>query len=130
MEAVPTDDADRPLTDIVLADVTVFVDPFAEFARRLERKLEHERDAEALATGKRARTAAEEEQHERDTTTWFGAKLPARGADVTADNGTAAVPGRGVGKYLKRPKFAKPAADDPPKAADAPGYKFGSFSGW
>ncbi|KAJ2767931.1 cyclophilin peptidyl-prolyl cis-trans isomerase Cyp8 [Coemansia nantahalensis] len=130
MEAVPTDDADRPLTDIVLADVTVFVDPFAEFARRLERKLEHERDAEALATGKRARTAAEEEQHERDTTTWFGAKLPARGADVTADNGTAAVPGRGVGKYLKKPKFAKPAADDPPKAADAPGYKFGSFSGW
>ncbi|KAJ2711422.1 cyclophilin peptidyl-prolyl cis-trans isomerase Cyp8 [Coemansia spiralis] len=135
MEAVPTDDSDHPTTDIVISDVTVFVDPFAEFARRLERKLEHGKDAEALATGKRRRTATEEEQHARDTTTWFGAKLPSRGADSGSASSTAApAPGRGVGKYLKKPEFARPAGrddapPDPPKPA-ASGSTFGSFSNW
>ncbi|KAJ1731108.1 cyclophilin peptidyl-prolyl cis-trans isomerase Cyp8 [Coemansia biformis] len=140
MEAVPTDDSDRPQKDIVIADVKVFADPYAEFARRLERKLEHGKESEALALGKRQRTAAEEELHERDTTTWFGTKLPSRSpAPSTAGGNSAAAPvasARGVGKYMKRPALEDPAAASAAdgargsaKAAGA-GYAFGDFSSW
>ncbi|KAJ2808576.1 cyclophilin peptidyl-prolyl cis-trans isomerase Cyp8 [Coemansia guatemalensis] len=136
IEAVPTDDDDRPKSDIVISDVFVFVDPYAEFTKRLERKLEHEKDNEDLALGKRRRRAEEEEEHERETTTWFGTKLA---ADENDHIGTTAPADKkstgGVGKYLKKPVFKQPA----PAAADgssqrskkaAVGYKFGSFNNW
>ncbi|KAJ2306392.1 cyclophilin peptidyl-prolyl cis-trans isomerase Cyp8, partial [Coemansia sp. RSA 2705] len=109
MEAVPTDAADRPQTDIVISKATVFVDPYAEFAKRIERRAEHQRSQDALAQGKRRRTAAEEEQLENETTTWFGTKVRSQGSahrtgDDTGDSGD------GVGKYLKKTKLEIPAS--------------------
>ncbi|KAJ2263742.1 cyclophilin peptidyl-prolyl cis-trans isomerase Cyp8 [Coemansia sp. RSA 376] len=146
IESVPTDDSDRPEQDIVINDVSVFVDPFTEFSKRLERKLEHEKDSQALGAGKRQRTVAEEEQHERETTTWFGTKIaPAVSAvDLTSgleERGGSArdetPAARVVGKYLKKPKF------DAPKSAAGGGgdvhtsktkpkgrQTFGDFAGW
>ncbi|KAJ2259689.1 cyclophilin peptidyl-prolyl cis-trans isomerase Cyp8, partial [Coemansia sp. RSA 451] len=69
MEAVPCDDNDCPKKDIVISKVSVFVDPYAEFAQRQARKVEHQKNQEDLALGKRQRTVAEEEQLERETTT-------------------------------------------------------------
>ena len=39
MESVPTDEADYPLQEIKMLDVIVFVDPYEEYEKRLERKL-------------------------------------------------------------------------------------------
>ncbi|KAJ2786014.1 cyclophilin peptidyl-prolyl cis-trans isomerase Cyp8 [Coemansia javaensis] len=136
MEAVPTDDSDRPTTDIVIAEVKVFVDPFAEFAQRLDRKHAHERARKDLAAGRRQRTAAEEEQHERDTTTWFGARLSQGGAGPDANVGAGPGSG-GVGRYLTKPRFEQPRAPaaggssaSDKAAAPAEGYRFGNFDGW
>ncbi|KAJ1966040.1 cyclophilin peptidyl-prolyl cis-trans isomerase Cyp8 [Dipsacomyces acuminosporus] len=141
MEAVPTDDSDCPEADIVIKDIRVFVDPYDEFTKRLERKLEHQRDSEDLAAGKRQRTEAEEEQHERDTTTWFGTKLPSKTSLSTAGNSSGSSTSgisssTGVGRYLKCPSFA--AAKNPSQTNTnaqtskkaARGYAFGDFSGW
>ncbi|KAI8323841.1 cyclophilin-like protein [Martensiomyces pterosporus] len=147
MEAVPTDDDDRPKKDIVIKDVKVFVDPFDEFAKRLEKKLEHQRDSEDLTTGKRQRTEAEELQHERDTTTWLGTKVLSRsaaakpgpsgygssGADTGASSSSAA--SKSVGKYMRQPRFETAKSSPHPEDSHASkkaakGYRFGDFSGW
>ncbi|CAG8719609.1 12862_t:CDS:2, partial [Gigaspora rosea] len=39
METVPTDDSDRPLNEIKIVNVTVFVDPYEEYKKNLEKKL-------------------------------------------------------------------------------------------
>ncbi|KAJ2081477.1 cyclophilin peptidyl-prolyl cis-trans isomerase Cyp8 [Coemansia sp. RSA 988] len=136
IEAVPTDDDDRPKSDIVISDVSVFIDPYAEFTKRLERKLEHEKGNEDLALGKRRRTTEEEEERERETTTWFGTKLTIDKNDHTGSRAPAGKSSAaGVGKYLKKPAFkqtAPTAADDSSKRSKkaAVGYKFGSFNDW
>ncbi|KAJ1762655.1 cyclophilin peptidyl-prolyl cis-trans isomerase Cyp8 [Coemansia sp. RSA 1807] len=133
MEAVPCDDNDCPKKDIVISKVSVFVDPYAEFAQRQARKVEHQKNQEDLALGKRQRTVAEEEQLERETTTWFGTKVPSLDtAHNAADDSTAAT--KTVGKYLKKPKFDTPARPTNSnsqlnKKTDS-GYKFGDFSNW
>ncbi|KAJ2219248.1 cyclophilin peptidyl-prolyl cis-trans isomerase Cyp8 [Coemansia sp. RSA 520] len=133
MEAVPCDDNDCPKKDIVISKVSVFVDPYAEFAQRQARKVEHQKNQEDLALGKRQHTVAEEEQLERETTTWFGTKVPSLDtAHNAADDSTAAT--KTVGKYLKKPKFDTPARptnsnSQPNKKTDS-GYKFGDFSNW
>ncbi|KAJ2686556.1 cyclophilin peptidyl-prolyl cis-trans isomerase Cyp8 [Coemansia spiralis] len=146
IESVSTDDGDRPERDIVISDVSVFVDPFTEFSKRLERKLEHERESQALGAGKRQRTIAEEEQHERETTTWFGTKIASAAGATESNSGTDA--GRGgerdknptarvVGKYLKKPRLdsPKPTASvsgdaNTGKTKPKSGQKFGDFADW
>ncbi|KAJ1937592.1 cyclophilin peptidyl-prolyl cis-trans isomerase Cyp8 [Kickxella alabastrina] len=148
MEAVPTDDDDHPASDIVIKDIVVFVDPYSEFNKRLERKLDHDRDVQDLASGKRRRTAAEEEQRDRETTTWMGTKIPSlnktAGDIPSADKGGSTA--KGVGKYMKRPRFELPksavangdseaqsdtlSAGQGGKRKPPSGYKFGNFSGW
>ncbi|KAJ2156743.1 cyclophilin peptidyl-prolyl cis-trans isomerase Cyp8 [Coemansia sp. RSA 552] len=135
MERVPTDDADRPETDISITGMAVFVDPYAEFTKRLERKLEHQKADETLALGKRQRTVAEEEQRERETTTWLGTKIPPQNGKGPAATTSSVVPAsRTVGKYLKKTKLeapAKPPTDVPSRSSKAASaYKFGDFSGW
>jgi peptidyl-prolyl cis-trans isomerase-like protein 2 len=39
MESVPTDDSDRPLVEVKMLKVQVFVDPYDEYNERLSRKL-------------------------------------------------------------------------------------------
>ncbi|KAJ2747568.1 cyclophilin peptidyl-prolyl cis-trans isomerase Cyp8 [Coemansia sp. BCRC 34301] len=144
IEAVPTDGSDRPEQDIVIKNVAVFVDPYAEFSKRLERKLEHEKGMQELSAGKRQRTFAEEEQRERETTTWFGTKVASA---VSAPDPSAASEGREasysaksstrtVGKYLTKPQFENrrsaagtgTAISDKDKATG--GQAFGDFANW
>ncbi|KAJ1645878.1 cyclophilin peptidyl-prolyl cis-trans isomerase Cyp8 [Coemansia asiatica] len=146
MEAVSTDDSDRPTSDIIINDVSVLVDPYAEFSSRVKRKLEHKRREHELATGKRRRTAAEEEQEERETTTWLGAKVVNK-----ANKGSSADPEHGaqqrttgVGRYMKKARIeisggqdlaarkTQAGAEALPSSSKkaAKSYKFGDFSGW
>ncbi|KAJ2787809.1 cyclophilin peptidyl-prolyl cis-trans isomerase Cyp8 [Coemansia interrupta] len=143
MEAVPTDDSDRPTTDIVIRDVTVFVDPYAEFGKRIERKIEHEKDQRDLESGKRKRTAAEEMREEDETTTWLGTKLPSKQKSKTGSAGggaDSAESSMGVGKYMNVRQFEElkkmprdsqgDSQAHPNKKKKAVGYTFGDFAGW
>lgn len=87
MEAVPTDESDRPERDIMIKEVSVFVDPYEEFQSRLKRKLEHEANAETEQERKRRM------REKADKMGWFG-------PNITAS--TANKKGGGVGKYISR----------------------------
>ncbi|KAJ1995363.1 cyclophilin peptidyl-prolyl cis-trans isomerase Cyp8 [Coemansia spiralis] len=160
IEAIPTDESDRPDQDIEIKDVSVFVDPYTDFSKRLERKLEHEKSSTALSSGKRKRTVEEEEEYDRETTTWFGTKIQSSStaADATATSMSSSVTNsadtdaptkesRGVGKYMKTPKFdtLKPSTISASRANAANNanngsstrknkhaleYKFGDFRTW
>ncbi|KAJ1882559.1 cyclophilin peptidyl-prolyl cis-trans isomerase Cyp8 [Coemansia sp. RSA 1722] len=143
MEAVPTDDSDRPTSDIVINDVLVFVDPYAEFSSRVKRKLEHEQSERDLAAGKRQLTAAEEEREERETTTWLGTKVITKTGKRSSTDSEASQQKTGaVGRYMKRARIKaggqksgskKTQAEIealPSSTKAAKDYKFGDFSGW
>ncbi|CAG8558318.1 11226_t:CDS:10 [Paraglomus occultum] len=125
MESVPTDEADYPLQEIKMLDVMVFVDPYEEYEKRLERKLLFESEnAEKKNNPK--------EKSEKETTTWFGTQLT-RLADPSTNVSA------GVGKYLKSTsakrtlEFEDTEADYPveqeKKKTKSTGYNFGDFSG-
>ncbi|CAG8490353.1 6447_t:CDS:10 [Acaulospora colombiana] len=84
MESVPTDDSDRPLSEIRITDVTVFVDPYEEYKNRLEKKLSRE-----AGIVKKRKISPKDEQD--STTNWFGTKLTSSG-NLKEDSK--------VGKYL------------------------------
>lgn len=44
MESVPTDSSDRPLNEIKIIEVVVFVNPYEEYNKRLEKKLSHHKE--------------------------------------------------------------------------------------
>lgn len=103
IEDVEVGSVDRPITDIVIKEVVVFVDPFEE-ARREQRERD-EKDAEMELVRKQG-------GREDDRTTWTGKKL------VVGDGGGYAASSSGgssakseVGKYLKRAAAA--AAEEP-----------------
>lgn len=103
IEDVEVDSVDRPIRDIVIKEVVVFVDPFEE-ARREQRERD-EKDAEMELVRKQG-------GREDDRTTWTGKKL------VVEDGGGYAASSSGgssakseVGKYLKRAAAA--AAEEP-----------------
>lgn len=77
----------RPLEDIVIKDVVVFVDPFEEFQKAKREKDEAEREEEEVV---------KQGGRENDRTTWTGKRVRADGVVVTDAGGGAA-----VGKYLK-----------------------------
>ncbi|KAJ1898145.1 cyclophilin peptidyl-prolyl cis-trans isomerase Cyp8 [Coemansia sp. IMI 209127] len=140
MEAVPTDDADKPAKDIIIQDVSILVDPFNEFSKRLERKIEHDKSSADLAAGKRKRTAEEEEELKRETTTWFGTTATsARISKVGTDGNDPPNQGqKGVGKYLKKPRFEASGPNSTPEGDSehhkskrrVAGYRFGDFNNW
>ncbi|KAI8052041.1 cyclophilin-like domain-containing protein [Syncephalis plumigaleata] len=82
MEAISTDDKDRPVQDIRIQDVQVFVDPFDEYEQRLSRKLDKLREAKQQT--KRVRTEEKE--------TWL---VP------SSNDGNNKGKSTGVGKYMK-----------------------------
>ena len=122
LEAVKTDEGNRPIDDCTLEDVVVFVDPFEEFQKE---RMQNED----------AQKAKEEIQRqggtEDDKTTWTGKRI--RGNGTVEDAAPA-----GVGKYLKTAS-APPAEDDeivgeweepePPKKKAKSGG-FGNFDNW
>lgn len=91
MERTPTGEGDRPLEDIVIREVVVFVDPFEEFLKARREKEEKERREE-----ERRRAGGSEE----DVTTWTGKRIRGDGS-VEGEGGVE------VGKYLKMKKNAK-----------------------
>jgi peptidyl-prolyl cis-trans isomerase-like protein 2 len=85
LENVPVDGSDRPVDDIVMENVVVFVDPFEEFQKQKHEKDEAER--ERLEIMKQGGT-------DDDKTTWTGKRIRGDGQVQNDQSG-------GVGKYLK-----------------------------
>ncbi|EOA90499.1 cyclophilin peptidyl-prolyl cis-trans isomerase Cyp8 [Exserohilum turcicum] len=90
METAEVGDKDKPVDDIEIQDVVVFVDPFEEWQK--ERKDKETKDQEAEEIKRQGGTAD-------DKTTWTGKRIR---ADGTVDN--ASGDGLGVGKYLQAAK--------------------------
>ncbi|CAG8452438.1 8532_t:CDS:10 [Dentiscutata erythropus] len=122
MESVPTDDSDRPLNEIKIVNVTVFVDPYEEYKKNLEKKLNRQ------STEKQDKKP---QKNEKDSTTnWFGNKV----SSSKEDNGV-------IGKYLKSAISKKRELvneddsteeqflDTVPKKPKPTGYNF-DFSKW
>ncbi|KXX77171.1 Peptidyl-prolyl cis-trans isomerase-like 2 [Madurella mycetomatis] len=90
MERTPTEQGtNRPLRDIVIRDVVVFVDPFEEFLKEKSRK-----EAEGKAKAEIARRGGTED----DKTTWTGKRIRSE-RDAGRDAGGGGGPA--VGKYLQ-----------------------------
>ncbi|KAF8852297.1 peptidyl-prolyl cis-trans isomeras-like protein-like 2 [Acephala macrosclerotiorum] len=86
LENAPVDDGNRPLDDIVMENVVVFVDPFEEFQKQKREKDEAEKQKEEI----RRQGGTED-----DKTTWTGKRIRNDGTVVQAEGSG------GVGKYLK-----------------------------
>ncbi|GAA5913238.1 hypothetical protein JCM6882_000040 [Rhodosporidiobolus microsporus] len=116
LERIPIDATDRPLKQCVLLDVEVFGDPFEEYKKRLEKRLERERD-EREGAGEKARRM---EERRNDRTTWFGTTLNKADAASTPTSLDAILSGAapsststgtvGVGKYLSSGAAPQPLA--------------------
>ncbi|KAH8783293.1 peptidyl-prolyl cis-trans isomerase-like 2 [Diaporthe sp. PMI_573] len=123
MEAVPVDEGSRPLKQIVIKDIVVFLDPFEEF---LKEKDQTEKAEAAKAELKRQGGTDD------DKTTWTGKRI--RG------DGTVEQAGSGVGKYLNSSRADKSevpgVAEDLDVEAWEPSKKkvktggFGNFDNW
>jgi len=90
MEVAEVGEKDKPVDDIEILDVVVFVDPFEEWQK--ERKDKENKELEAEEIKRQGGTAD-------DKTTWTGKRIR---ADGTVENGTG--DGLGVGKYLQAAK--------------------------
>jgi peptidyl-prolyl cis-trans isomerase-like protein 2 len=90
MELAETGEKDRPVDDIEIQDIVVFVDPFEEWQK--ERKDKEAKEVESEEIKKQGGTVD-------DRTTWTGKRIR---ADGTVDNGGG--DGLGVGKYLQAAK--------------------------
>lgn len=132
MERAETGEKDRPVKDIQIMDVVVFVDPFEEWQKE---RLEKERgEAEAEEIKRQGGTVD-------DKTTWTGKRIR---RDGTVEQGDAE--GLGVGKYLKAAKDAAAASSSAAQDDEIVGFVddeepepvrkkaktggFGNFSAW
>lgn len=86
MEQSPTDASNRPLEDIVIRDVIVYIDPFEEFLK--------ERNANEAREEEQARKKAEGDD-EDEKFTWTGKRIRSGGETLSTDTR------EGVGKYLR-----------------------------
>ncbi|KAG4434602.1 Peptidyl-prolyl cis-trans isomerase cyp8 [Cadophora sp. M221] len=123
LENVPGDDGNRPLEDIVMDNVVVFVDPFEEFQKQKREKDDLEKEKEEIK--KQGGT-------EDDKTTWTGKRIRNDGTVVQSEQSG------GVGKYLHAAKDtsnSKVAAEDDQAEAEPVRKKmktggFGNFDSW
>ncbi|KAF2851796.1 peptidyl-prolyl cis-trans isomeras-like protein-like 2 [Plenodomus tracheiphilus IPT5] len=90
METAEVGEKDKPIDDIEIQDIVVFVDPFEEWQK--ERKDKESKDTEAEEIKRQGGTVD-------DKTTWTGKRIR---ADGTVDNGNGEA--LGVGKYLQAAK--------------------------
>ncbi|KAI9743853.1 MAG: Peptidyl-prolyl cis-trans isomerase cyp8 [Claussenomyces sp. TS43310] len=128
LENVPVA-GDRPIDEIVIEDVIVFLDPFEEF-----QKQKTEKDAKEIEKEKIIRQGGTED----DRTTWTGKRV--RGDGTVVQNESAG----GVGKYLKaaRTKGSGGAVDvttgdwprdelqEEPSKKKVKSGDFGNFDSW
>jgi peptidyl-prolyl cis-trans isomerase-like protein 2 len=124
LENVPVDStSNRPLDDIVMEKVVVFVDPFEEF-----QKQKHDKDA----AEKEKEEIKKQGGTEDDKTTWTGKRLRADGTVMQSDTSG------GVGKYLRaasdKDVVATSVDDDmqefEPVKKKIKAGGFGNFDGW
>jgi peptidyl-prolyl cis-trans isomerase-like protein 2 len=122
LEAVKTDEGNRPIDDCILEDVVVFVDPFEEFQKERTQNEDAQRAKEEIQ-----RQGGTED----DKTTWTGKRI--RGDGKVEDTTPA-----GVGKYLKTTSSPPVGEDEivgewdesePPKKKAKSGG-FGNFDSW
>ncbi|TVY27624.1 Peptidyl-prolyl cis-trans isomerase-like [Lachnellula hyalina] len=123
LENAPVSSSDnRPLDDIVMENVVVFVDPFEEF-----QKQKREKDAVEEEKAEIKRQGGTED----DKTTWTGKRIRGDGTVVQSEQSG------GVGKYLKaatdvgsgRGAVKDDLEPEPPKKKVKVGG-FGNFDGW
>lgn len=130
IENVEVGEGDRPVQDVVMRELVVFVDPFDE-ARR-ERRESDEREIEREQV---RRSGGRED----DRTTWTGKRLKAD----TSGGVNSAGGGDGVGKYLHHKNKGSNAesssgapveewetAEEPVKKKMKTGARFGNFDSW
>lgn len=132
LEDSKVSEGDRPVEDIVMDKVVVYVDPFEEFQK--ERKATEDAERENLQR-------QQEGKDDDNRTTWTGKRVR---ADGTVENDSV-----GVGKYLKARMEPQTKAQKPPvveedeiiEFVDEPdpgparkkvkgGGGFGNFDGW
>lgn len=128
MELAEVGEKDRPVNDIEIQDIVVFVDPFEEWQK--ERKEKENKEIEDEEIRKQGGTAD-------DRTTWTGKRIR---EDGTIERGSGA--GLGVGKYLQAAKQEIQTMDDDEiigyvdEEEDVPAKKkpktsgFGNFDAW
>ncbi|CAK7562532.1 MAG: cyclophilin peptidyl-prolyl cis-trans isomerase Cyp8 [Sporothrix epigloea] len=133
MEAAPVDKSkgDRPIDDIIIQDVVVYLDPFEEFLA--EKRKADKQEADKAEIQRRGGT-------DDDKVTWTGKRL--RGAEDGPSSGKEAP--SGVGKYLQaaleKQKQGDPVLDEDsssfstldmePARKKAKAGRFGSFDSW
>ncbi|XMA15418.1 hypothetical protein WAI453_008209 [Rhynchosporium graminicola] len=123
LENVPGDDGNRPLEDIVMDNVVVFVDPFEEFQKQKRERDNLEKEKEEIK--KQGGT-------EDDKTTWTGKRIRNDGTVVQSEQSG------GVGKYLHVAKDTSSSKMDvkDDQAEPEPAKKkmrtggFGNFDSW
>lgn len=123
MENAPVDSSSRPIKDIIMENVVVFVDPFEEFQKQKSEKDRAEEEKEKI----RSHGGTED-----DRTTWSGKRIRGDGTIVPSETSG------GVGKYLKSSGLAgrgktvveEEIAEDEPAKKKVKSGGFGNFDGW
>lgn len=129
MELAEVGEKDKPVDDMEILDIVVFVDPFEEWQK--ERKDKETKDLEAEEIKRQGGTVD-------DKTTWTGKRIR---ADGTVDNSSGE--GLGVGKYLQAAKqeiqdtgedkimgYVDEEEDVAPVKKKAKTGGFGNFDAW
>lgn len=123
MENTKVDDGDRPVEEMVIRDVVVFLDPFEEFQKERRGREEKEKEEEEVI---------KQGGRDDDRTTWTGKRVRGDGTVVQQTEAGS------VGKYLKAAVTEGPKADgggdewqgEEPVKKKAKGGGFGNFDGW
>jgi peptidyl-prolyl cis-trans isomerase-like 2 len=123
LENAPVDGSSRPVDDIIMENIVVFVDPFEEFQKQKHEKDEMEKEREEI----RRQGGTED-----DKTTWTGKRIRGDGTVVQLQQSSA------VGKYLKAStdtSNGKIAVEDElleaePAKKKAKSAGFGNFDSW
>lgn len=137
LEKVPTDDEDRPLQDITITGVTVFVNPYKDLLEEERKKKEAEQEAAAKKERSNGGGSGGAEGA-KEYGAWFSdpGATAAKASATARASGESGGGGAGVGRYLKAPVVGVPAAADggaaPPhkKAKVAPKAALANFDAW
>jgi peptidyl-prolyl cis-trans isomerase-like protein 2 len=123
LENVPVDSSNRPLDDVVMEKVVVFVDPFEEF-----QKQKHEKDAAEKEKEEIKRQGGTED----DKTTWTGKRI--RGDGTVVQNDQSASVGKYINTASEKDVGSSGVSDDlqdmEPVKKKVKAGGFGNFDGW
>ena len=120
LENTTVDESNRPMNNLIMENVVVFVDPFEEFQRQRRAKDETEKEKEEV----RRQGGTED-----DKTTWTGKRIRGDGTVVQPESSN------GVGKYLisgitSESLPLKESETELPRPKKAKSSTFGNFDTW